>query len=161
LIGCQRVSRFHIDALFVAELFQRDYSLATTSLNGHRTASLISEKIFERNQQIRTQPPFFLANPIQTFALQQQREKGLSEIFRLFWFDALPPHETINWSPVCAAKFFECLLCCGRWALRREHNAPMSCCKCRRPVLCAWGDPIPRGLILINRHACNLSKKSR
>jgi hypothetical protein len=36
---------------FGSQLFQRYQSLAPTSLNGHRTAPLVGEEIFERDQQ--------------------------------------------------------------------------------------------------------------
>jgi hypothetical protein len=30
----------------------------------------------------------------------------------------------------------------------------------RRPILRGWGDPISRGLILVNKHGCELNKKA-
>jgi hypothetical protein len=53
------------------------------------------------------------------------RKKTLSEILRLFRPGPLSPHETINRSPVRAAKFLESLLCRGCWTLRFQHYAPM------------------------------------
>ena len=44
-------------------------------------------------------------------------------------------------------------------ALRRQHDAPMRCCK-RRPVLCGRGNLIPRGLTLVNRHARDPNEKA-
>ena len=77
-----------------------------------------------------------LCGPHQVAALQQQCKKALSEIFGLFRSNALSPYETINWSPVRAAKFFERLL--RRWCstLRRQHHAPVRGCKRDRAVIC-------------------------
>src|SRR5207249_10350384 len=100
--------------------------------------------MFQRGQEIRTQAPFLFADRFQIATFQQQCKKTLSEILRFFGLDTLSPYEAINWSPVCAAKLFECLLRCGRWPLRREHNAPVSCCN-RRPAFVAWAGPIPVG----------------
>src|SRR5215467_12305833 len=109
--------------------------------------------MLQRRQEIRAQTAFFFADSIQVPALQQQSKKALSKIFCLFRPDALSPYETINWSPVSAAKFFERFLGRGRSASCREHNAPMSCCKRHRAALCSRRDLIPRGLTVLNRHA--------
>src|SRR6266550_322459 len=108
--------------------------------------------MFERRQQIRTQAPLLFTDSIQIPAFQEQRKKPLGEIFGFLGADALPPHETVNRSPIRAAKFFERRLCCWRWALRFQDHAPMSCGKSNRTVLRAWADLIPRGLILVKRH---------
>src|SRR5262249_46876960 len=68
---------------------------------------------------------FLFAHNVQVSAFQQQRKKTLSEILHLFRPDALSPRETINWSPVCEAKFFECLLCRRPFTLRLQHHAPV------------------------------------
>src|SRR6266436_6041457 len=91
--------------------------------------------MFQRPEEIRTQTAFFFANGIEIPALQQQCEKALSEIFCLFRPDALSSYETVNRSPVGAAKFFECLLRRGRWTLRRQYDAPMRGSKCHRAVI--------------------------
>src|SRR6266496_1893052 len=82
--------------------------------------------MFERRQQIRTQAPLLFTDSIQIPAFQEQRKKPLGEIFGFLGADALPPHETINRSPIRAAKFFERRLCCWRWAFcfssRRRHT---------------------------------------
>src|SRR6266487_4141556 len=116
--------------------------------------------MFQRREQIRTQTPFVFAHSVQIPTLQKQRKKALSKIFRLLWLSALPPHETINGSPIRAAKFFQRSLRCRRWTLRLQNNTPMSCRKRRRAVFCAWGDPITRGVILIHRHVPNPNRKS-
>src|SRR4029077_14776132 len=81
--------------------------------------------MLERREQIRTQASFFLAHNVQVSAFQQQRKKTLSEIFCFFGTGALSPHETINWWPISAAKFFKCGLRCGCWTLCLQHQAPM------------------------------------
>lgn len=86
--------------------------------------------MFQRRKQIRTQAPFLFADSIEIPALQQQCKETLSEIFRLFRPDALPPYKTLNWFPVGAAKFLKCPFCSWRWTLRRQDYAPMGCCKC-------------------------------
>ena len=105
--------------------------------------------------------PFSLRTAFEIPAFQQQRKKTLGEILRLFRPGPLSPDKTINGSPVCPAKIFECFLRCRRSALRREHNAPMGCCKRHAPVSCVrhgtdslWRtrvSPTLRGLI-VNRH---------
>src|SRR5881396_3256001 len=121
---------------------------------------LVRQEMFERGEQIRAQTPSLFAHSIQIPTLQKQRKKALGEIFRLFWFNVLSPHETIDRPPVCAAKFFQRSLRCRRWTLRLQNNTPMSCRKRRRAVFCAWGDPITRGVILIHRHVPNPNRKS-
>ena|SRR6266480_3987809 len=97
--------------------------------------------MFERCEQIRTQAPLLLANSIEIAALQQQCKKALSEIFRLFWFGALSPHEPVNRPPVRAAKLFQRRLC--RWSrtLRLQDHAPMRCGKCEGSVPRACTNP--------------------
>ena len=46
--------------------------------------------------------------------LQEKREKSLGKILGFLWIVALPPNESIKWSPIAAAKIFERLLRCGR-----------------------------------------------
>src|SRR5437667_12893298 len=108
--------------------------------------------MFQRREEIRTQAPFLFADSLQVAALQQQCKETLGEIFRLLRSNALSPYETINWSPVRAAKFFECLLGRGRWTLCRQHHAPVGCRKGDGPVLCSGRSLIRRGLTLVNRH---------
>src|SRR5262249_40660162 len=97
--------------------------------------------MFERGEQIRTQTPFFFAHSIEVPALQQQCEEALSEIFRLFRSNALSSYEPINRSPISAAKFFQCRLCCWGFTLRRQHHAPARGSKRDRAVLRASAHP--------------------
>ena len=61
----------------------------------------------------------------QISALQQQREETLGKILRLLLSGSLAASRSINRSPIGATKFFECLLCRGRFALRFQDHAPM------------------------------------
>src|SRR6266699_5530896 len=97
--------------------------------------------MFERRQQIRTQAPLLFTDSIQIPAFQEQRKKPLGEIFGFLGAEALPPHETVNRSPIRAAKFFERFLRCGRWTLRGEHHTPVSSNKRNPGVLRASANP--------------------
>src|SRR5206468_8361287 len=81
----------------------------------------------------------------------QLREKTLSEILCLLSPNTLSLQEAKNRSPISVAKFLKRFLCRRRFALCLQHHAPVRGSKRRCPVLCAWGHPIPRGLIL-DRH---------
>src|SRR5438105_11535113 len=91
--------------------------------------------MFERCEQIRPQTPFLLADGIQIPAFQQQSKKTLREIFRLFRSNALSSYETINRSPVGAAKFSKRCLRRVCWTLRLQHHAPMRGSKRHRTVI--------------------------
>ena len=69
--------------------------------NGHGTASLVSQEMLERFEQIRTQAPFLFAHNVQLSAFQQQRKETLREIFCFFGTGALSPHETIECCHMC------------------------------------------------------------
>src|SRR5439155_26813993 len=90
--------------------------------------------MFQRREQVRTQTSFLFAHSIQIPTLQKQRKKALGKIFRFLGSNALSPYETVNRSPISAAKFFQRLLRCGRLALRLQDHAPMSRRKCDRSV---------------------------
>src|SRR5512132_3954593 len=116
--------------------------------------------MLQRCEQIRSEPSFFLANGIEIAALQQKSEKTLREILRLFRFNALSSHKTVNWSPICAPTFFQCLLRCGGCSSRREHNAPMRSRECRRTVLRASADSGQRRDFTTSGHV-SIQLKSR
>src|SRR6266436_188433 len=99
--------------------------------------------MFEGRQQIGTQTAFLFADSIQVSALQQERKKPLSEILRVFRCGAVSPHKRVEWSPICAAKFFECFTRFWRFASCHQHHAPMSGGKCCRTVLpgSCWLNP--------------------
>src|SRR6266542_5792866 len=109
--------------------------------------------MLKRRQQIRTQTPLLFADSLKVPTLQQQRKEPLGEIFRFLLLNALSPHETINRSPVSAAKFIERRLCCWACTLRRQHHTPVSSCKRDAPVLRARADPIPFRMILLTPKA--------
>src|SRR5205809_2399891 len=110
--------------------------------------------MFQRREKIRTQTAFFFADSIEIPALQQQCKETLSEIFRLFWPDALSSYETVNRSLVGAAKFFECLPGRGRWTLCREYTAPVRGSKRHQAVIGASALCGQRSqLIICRRHA--------
>src|SRR6266567_5443611 len=116
--------------------------------------------MFQRREQVRTQTSFLFAHSIQIPTLQKQRKKALGEIFRLFWFNVLSSHETINRSPVCAAKLFQCRVCLRRFALRCQHHAPVRGGKCNGTGLSALTDRTPRRSVINGRHAA-IQVKSR
>src|SRR6266496_1100280 len=113
--------------------------------------------MFQRRQQIGTQTAFFFTDSIQVPTLQQQCEEALSEIFRFFRVGALSPHKTINWSPIRAAKFFECRLCSWRWTLRCQYDAPMRGRK-YRALICISADGGQRSHIIDRGHMAIQSK---
>src|SRR5205807_5359967 len=118
--------------------------------------------MLERSEQIRTQPPFLLAHRIQITALQQQSEKTLREILRIFHIGALSPYVTINWSPISAAKCFECRLCSWRWALRLQHHSPVRSCKRDRSAIGASANGGQRSDLIIRRgHISDPTKNPR
>src|SRR5215468_878011 len=96
LLGSHQVRWFHLDSIVNAQFFQRNEPLSFSSLDRHGMARLVGKKILERHNEIRTKSPLLLAHCIQIFALQQQREKTLGEIFRLLWPNTLPPHEAVD-----------------------------------------------------------------
>src|SRR5262245_53674577 len=81
--------------------------------------------MFQRREQIRTQPSFLLSNSIEIPALQQQGEKTLGQIFGFLCSNAFSPNEAINRSPIGATKFFQSLLCRWRLTLRFKDDAPI------------------------------------
>src|ERR1700757_1162780 len=105
------ICRLQLSASDRDKFFPRDRLLSFTSFHCHRAAVFTDEKMLQRCEQIRTQPSFLFANSIKIPALQQQREKTLGQIFGFLCFDAFSPNETINRSPIRAAKFLERLLC--------------------------------------------------
>jgi hypothetical protein len=113
----------------------------------------LGQKILERRQQIRTQTSPFLPYSFEVLPLEQPRKKGLSEILCILRFIALASDEPVQWPPVSAAKLFERRVSFGRFALRREHHAPMRSRKCRGAGLSALTDCTPRRSVINGRHA--------
>src|SRR5947208_5237967 len=114
--------------------------------------------MLEGCKQIRPQTSFLLANRIQIPAFQQQSKKTLREIFRLFRSDALSPHKAVDRPPIRAAKFFECLSCCWRFALRFQNHAPVSCCKSDRSVFRTCANRV-QGNPVMARYSPGIKKK--
>src|SRR5215475_6511104 len=108
-----------------AQFLQRNEPLSFSSLDRHGMARLVGKKILERHNEIRTKSPLLLADGIQIFALQQQREETLREIFCLLGANTLSPHEAKNRSPINAAELFERFLRRWRITLCLEHHAPV------------------------------------
>src|SRR4029453_18179429 len=115
--------------------------------------------MLKRCEQIKSEPFFFLANRIEIAALQQQSKKPLCEIFRLFRSNALSSYETINRTPIRAAKSLEFFLCRRRLPLCLQHHAPVRSSK-RRAAMSSV-DRGPRSHLIFSRgHVSNPSKKS-
>src|SRR4029453_4288254 len=125
LLGSHQVRWFHLDSLVNAQSFQGDKPPSFSSLDRHRVARLIGQKILERHNKIRTKSPLFLTDGIPIFALQQQREKTLGQIPRFVWPNALSSHEAINGSPICATKPFKRFSCRWQITLRLQHHTPV------------------------------------
>jgi len=60
----------YLDSLVAPQFLQRDEPLPLSSLDRHCATLLVGQKIFQRPKQIRTKSSFFLADGIETFALQ-------------------------------------------------------------------------------------------
>src|SRR4030095_16073350 len=99
-------------------------------LDANGPATLVGQKTFERHKQIRTQPPLLAADRFQISMFEQTREKLLDQILRLLSGKALPPDKSVKRSPISSTEYFECFPCSGRFALRFEHDAPMSGGEC-------------------------------
>src|SRR5262249_42572852 len=123
------------------QFLQWDQPLSFPSFDRHRATLLVSEKIFYCPQQKRTKSSFFPADGTQLFALQQLREKTLRNILRFLSSNALSPDKAIDRSPINAAKFLECFLCCWRFTLCGQHHAPVGRCKGDCPVARASTEP--------------------
>src|SRR5262245_34331578 len=93
--------------------------------------------MFQRPKKKRTKASFFPADGSQASMLQQICEKSLGDILCFFWPNTLSLHETINRSPICAAKVLQRLLCRWRFTLCLQHHGPVRGRKRDRPVLCA------------------------
>src|SRR5439155_16501105 len=74
-------------------------------------------------------------------------------ILRLLSPNTLSPYETINRSPIHAAKFFKRLLCGRRFTLRFEHYAPVRGSKGHCAVLRASDKRGQRTHFIIGTHA--------
>src|SRR6266550_9486016 len=96
LLGSHQVRWFHLDSLVNAQSFQGDKPPSFSSFDRHRVARLVGQKILERRNKIRTKSPLFLTDGIQIFALQQQREKTLGQIFSFIWPKRLSPEKAKN-----------------------------------------------------------------
>src|SRR6476659_5016145 len=123
--GSRWICWFHLDPLVSTQVFQRDRAQSTPSLDRHRATLLVGQKIFHCPKQIRTKPSFFLADGIQTSALQELSEKPLGNILCCLSPNALSPNEAINWAPIGAAKLLQRLLCRWRFPLCLQHHAPV------------------------------------
>src|SRR6266542_4660103 len=155
------IGRLDAGAPDSGKFLQWDRLLSFTSLHRRRATVFTDKKMLQRCQQIRTQPSFLLANIVEIPALQQQRKEPLCKIFRLLGTSALTPDETIDRSPISAAKFFQCLPGFRGLTVRFQHHAPMRRGKRDTAALRAWGDSIPRRLILVSGHVYDPNKKAR
>src|SRR4029453_4989561 len=99
---------------------------ALKSLNSAGALPLASQKTFEGYEEIRAQTSLLAADRVQISMFKQTRKKFLNQILCLFSCNALPPGKSVEWSPISAAEYVECLLRSGRFALRLQHYAPMS-----------------------------------
>src|SRR4029450_961717 len=105
-----------------------------------------------RRQQIRSQTSPFLPDRFEVPALEQPREKSLSEILRILRFIAFAFDEAVQWPPIGSAKLFQRSLSLGRLPLRCQHHAPMRCGKCNGTILSALTSRAPRCSVRDRRH---------
>src|SRR4030095_9824117 len=98
-------------------------------LNSSGAMLLTSEKTPKRHQKIRTQASFLAADRVQISVFEQTRKEFLNHVLPLLSSKPLPPGKSVERPPIGSAEYLECLLCSRRFALRLQHNAPMSGCK--------------------------------
>src|SRR5207245_8538910 len=114
--------------------------VAYATFDRHRAAVVISQKVLQRREQIRTQSPLLCAHSALIPALQQKSKKTLRKILRFLRPGPLSPHIAVNGSPINPAEFFKCLLCRWRFALCLQHHAPVRSSKRRRAVISISAD---------------------
>src|SRR5262249_12757318 len=117
--------------------------LTSSPLDCHRTTPFVRQKVLQCSEQIGTKPSLFLAHGSQTSALQQVREKSLGQILCLLRTDALSLHTAINRTPINAAEFLERFLCCRRFRLCLQHDAPVCGSKRHGPLLSGFRPTSP------------------
>src|SRR6266478_6125385 len=103
---------------------------ALVPLNATGAMPLARQKTFKRHKQIRTQTSLLATNGVEISVLEQTREKFRNCILRLLPYKALPPGKPVERSPISSTEYFKRSLCCGRFALRLQHYAPMSGGEC-------------------------------
>jgi hypothetical protein len=94
--------------------------------NASGAMPLASEKTFERHKQIRSQTSLLAPYGIQISVFEQARKKILDQVLRFLPSKAVPPDKSIERSPISTAECFQSFARSGRFALRLQHNAPMS-----------------------------------
>jgi hypothetical protein len=65
-----------------------------------------------------TPTPVLLADCSKILASEKTRKEFLNDILSILRCEPLPPHKPVKRPPIRAAKFFERLFCCRRFALR-------------------------------------------
>src|SRR5678815_5233642 len=129
-VGTQRFRQLEIGGLRLEQFIQRDVRAGLVPLDSNGPATLAGQKTFERHKQIRTQTSLLAADRFQISVFEQTREKFLNQILSLLSCKALPPDKPVKRSPISSTEYFECFPCSGRFALRFEHDAPMSGGEC-------------------------------
>jgi hypothetical protein len=66
---------------------------------------------------------------------EQARKKILDQVLRFFSSKPVSPGKSVKRSPISATEYFKRSLCSGRFALRLEHDAPMSGGECPRTTI--------------------------
>ena len=69
LVGSQACDRLRLKAPVCLNFVERNWSFASASLDRSRPLSLVREKVFHRDEQIGTQPPFLLPRCIEVAPL--------------------------------------------------------------------------------------------
>src|SRR5262249_48088651 len=108
---------------------------ALVPLNSRGALLLAGYETFDRHKQIRAQAAFLAPDCIQIPVFEQTREKLLHHILRFFPRKALATDKSVERSPIRTAEHLECFLCSWRFALRLQHDAPMSGSECRRTTI--------------------------
>ena len=99
-----------------------------------------------------------MENIIEVAALQQQRKKRLSTIFRFLWRAAFSPNEAVNRSPIRVTEFFQRCLCGWCGTLRLQHYAPIGRSERHRAVSNAQVTLYLSLPTIISRHIIILAK---
>src|SRR5436190_19428134 len=110
-----------IGDLRLEQFVQRDMWTALVPLNATGAMPLGREETFERHEQVRTQTSLLAPDHVQISVFEQTREKFLDQILRFFSSKALSPNESVERSPIGTAKYLECFLRSGRFALRLQY----------------------------------------
>jgi hypothetical protein len=81
--------------------------------------------MFQRHQQIRTQPAFFFPHGVEIAPFQEPREKRLGQVLGFLMPQAAPPNESIKRPPVSPAQGLQGSVSHRRRTLGGENDTPL------------------------------------